>query len=103
MYASGVWTWISRALQGFDDQEIVALSGAHTIGRAFKERSGTVDNGYGEAGATKFTCPMASARADAKPGVGMAGGKSWTSNWLTFDNTYFQKQCVPRLTPALPR
>lgn len=77
---------------GFDDQEIVALSGAHTIGRAFKERSGTVDNGYGEAGATKFTCPMASARADAKPGVGMAGGKSWTSNWLTFDNTYFQKQ-----------
>jgi hypothetical protein len=28
----------------------VALSGAHTIGRAFKERSGTVDNGYGEEG-----------------------------------------------------
>jgi L-ascorbate peroxidase len=30
---------------GFDDGEIVALSGAHTIGRAFKERSGTVPYG----------------------------------------------------------
>ena len=25
---------------GFNDQEIVALSGAHTLGRAFKNRSG---------------------------------------------------------------
>jgi len=33
---------------GFDDKGIVALSGAHTIGRAFKERSGTVKEGYGE-------------------------------------------------------
>jgi L-ascorbate peroxidase len=96
---SGRWAWMARP-QGFDDQEIVALSGAHTIGRAFKERSGTVENGYGEAGATKFTCPMATVRADGKPGVGMAGGKSWTSNWLTFDNSYFQKQCVQR--PFLP-
>merc|ERR1711924_31287 len=32
---------------GFNDQEIVALSGAHTVGRAFKERSGTVSEGYG--------------------------------------------------------
>ena len=32
---------------GFDDAEIVALSGAHTIGRAFAERSGTVAEGYG--------------------------------------------------------
>lgn len=30
---------------GFNDQEIVALSGAHTLGRAFKERSGTVQYG----------------------------------------------------------
>lgn len=30
---------------GFNDQEIVALSGAHTIGRAFKERSGTTPHG----------------------------------------------------------
>jgi hypothetical protein len=33
---------------GLDDRDIVALSGAHTIGRAFKERSGTVEFGYGE-------------------------------------------------------
>ena len=30
---------------GFNDAEIVALSGAHTLGRAFKERSGTVSYG----------------------------------------------------------
>ena len=33
---------------GFTDEEIVALSGAHTIGRAFKERSGACPFGYGE-------------------------------------------------------
>ena len=33
---------------GFDDKGIVALSGAHTIDRAFRERSGTVKEGYGE-------------------------------------------------------
>jgi L-ascorbate peroxidase len=74
---------------GFNDQEIVALSGAHTIGRAFKERSGTTTHGYGEKGATKFTCPAFRARHDGKEGVGMAGGQSWTPKWLTFDNSYF--------------
>mmetsp|Transcript_5993 Transcript_5993/g.13701 ORF Transcript_5993/g.13701 Transcript_5993/m.13701 type:complete len:309 (+) Transcript_5993:85-1011(+) len=76
---------------GFDDEGIVALSGAHTIGRAFKERSGTVENGYGDKTATKYTgsgCPV---RHDGKAGVGMSGGKSWTSNWLTFDNSYFKR------------
>lgn len=75
---------------GFDDEGIVALSGAHTLGRAFKERSGTVDFGYGDDKASKYTksgCPV---RHDGKAGVGMAGGKAWTKNWLTFDNSYFQ-------------
>ena len=61
------------------DQDIVALSGAHTLGRAFKDRSGTVENGYKTP--TKFT---------GKKGMGMTGGKSWTENWLTFDNSYFK-------------
>jgi len=77
---------------GFNAKEIVALSGAHTVGRAFKERSGTVENGAGPKQATKFTCPMARVRKDNQEGVGMPGGKSWTSNWLTFDNSYFHKQ-----------
>eukprot|EP00471_Norrisiella_sphaerica_P004259 CAMPEP_0184487468 /NCGR_PEP_ID=MMETSP0113_2-20130426/10132_1 /TAXON_ID=91329 /ORGANISM="Norrisiella sphaerica, Strain BC52" /LENGTH=321 /DNA_ID=CAMNT_0026869797 /DNA_START=18 /DNA_END=983 /DNA_ORIENTATION=+ len=77
---------------GFNDREIVALSGAHTLGRAFKERSGVVENGYGEETATKFTCPFHRARADKKEGVGMPGGKSWTANWLTFDNSYFHRK-----------
>jgi L-ascorbate peroxidase len=72
---------------GFGDREIVALSGAHTLGRAFKERSGTVDNGYGSG--TKYTMAPACPRFDGKPGFGMAGGMSWTKNWLTFDNSYF--------------
>eukprot|EP00933_Yihiella_yeosuensis_P035463 TRINITY_DN29006_c0_g1_i2.p1 TRINITY_DN29006_c0_g1~~TRINITY_DN29006_c0_g1_i2.p1 ORF type:complete len:313 (-),score=60.45 TRINITY_DN29006_c0_g1_i2:148-1086(-) len=74
---------------GFDDEGIVALSGAHTLGRAFKERSGTVENGYGDKNASSYTksgCPV---RHDGKAGVGMPGGKAWTPNWLTFDNSYF--------------
>lgn len=74
---------------GFDDEGIVALSGAHTLGRAFAERSGTVAEGYGDAKASKYTSSGCIARHDGKSGVGMSGGKSWTKNWLTFDNSYF--------------
>ena len=93
---------------GFDDREIVALSGAHTIGRAFKERSGVSTHGYGEKGATKFSgkgCPVAGGvskqsgcpaanvvRPDGKPGLGMPGGQPWTKRWLTFDNSYYKKE-----------
>jgi len=75
---------------GFDDEGIVALSGAHTLGRAFKERSGAVEYGYGDGKASKYTKSACPARHDGKPGIGMAGGMAWTPNWLTFDNSYFK-------------
>ena len=46
-----------------------------------------VENGYGDAKASTHTrsgCPV---RHDGKQGVGMPGGKAWTANWLTFDNS----------------
>ncbi|KAG9458881.1 hypothetical protein H6P81_003389 [Aristolochia fimbriata] len=59
---------------GFDDKEIVALSGAHTLGRSRPERSG-----WGKP-ETKYT----------KDGPGAPGGQSWTVKWLKFDNSYFK-------------
>lgn len=59
---------------GLSDQEIVALSGAHTLGRARPERSG-----FGKE-TSKYT----------KDGPGTPGGQAWTVNWLTFDNSYFK-------------
>eukprot|EP00249_Psilotum_nudum_P012585 c23868_g1_i1 orf=426-1763(-) len=59
---------------GFSDKEIVVLSGAHTLGRSRPERSG-----WGKP-ETKYT----------KSGPGKPGGKSWTVQWLTFDNFYFK-------------
>ncbi|DBB16818.1 hypothetical protein WJX82_007272 [Trebouxia sp. C0006] len=59
---------------GFNDQEIVALSGAHTLGRVKKDRSG-----FGKE-STKYT----------ENGPGTPGGTSWTIEWLKFDNSYFK-------------
>jgi len=76
---------------GFNDEEIVALSGAHTIGRTFATRSGTCKFAEGPGAGTSFT---------NKEGMGMQGGMSWTKEWLTFDNSYF-KQFKEGLTEEL--
>ncbi|CAN0212291.1 unnamed protein product, partial [Ascophyllum nodosum] len=69
---------------GFDDEAIVALSGAHTLGRAQKGRSGE------GAEMTKLTSEGGCPRGAGKSGVGMPGGSAWTENWLQFDNSYFK-------------
>lgn len=74
---------------GFNDQEIVALSGAHTLGRAFNDRSGVCPEKSGKG--NEFTSSKCVARFDGHPGVGMTGGRAWTENWLTFDNSYFKR------------
>lgn len=58
---------------GFNDQEIVALSGGHTLGRSTPERSG-----WGTE-TSKYT----------KDGPGRPGGQAWTPDWLVFNNRYF--------------
>lgn len=75
---------------GFDNREIVALCGAHTIGRAYADRSGVTEHSSGYRGATKYTMATSAVRNDGESGVGMPGGCSWTKNWLTFDNSYYR-------------
>lgn len=70
---------------GLDDKDIVALSGAHTLGRARPERSGW---GVEQ---TKYT----------KDGPGKPGGQSWTVDWLTFNNGYFKEVKAKRDTDLL--
>lgn len=77
---------------GFTNQEAVVLLGGHTLGRAFSERTGVCSHSSGEQGGTKYTRMSSEAMG---PGIRcdgiMAGGISWTKNWLCFDNSYFQR------------
>ena len=82
---------------GLNDEEIVALSGAHTFGRAYKDRSG--------AGAekTKYTDGSSTTilRSDGKEAKYNTGGSSWTQQWLIFDNSYYQTIPDPDADPEL--
>ena len=70
---------------GFDDEGIVALSGAHTLGRAYKDRSGLGKE------KTKFTDgKMKQKFADDTEAPYTPGGSSWTEQFYVFDNSYFQ-------------
>lgn len=70
---------------GLDDEAIVALSGAHTLGRAYKDRSGLGKE------STKFTDGSRKQQfADGEDAPYTPGGSSWTPEFLIFDNSYFQ-------------
>eukprot|EP00752_Nemacystus_decipiens_P004231 g3865.t1 len=70
---------------GFGDKDIVALSGAHTVGRA-----GQLNREGHWSPCTKFTAAGVCPRGPgAPPTGGNPGGSSWTKNWLKFDNSYF--------------
>jgi L-ascorbate peroxidase len=69
---------------GLGDEEIVALSGAHTFGRAYADRSGL------GAKQTKFTDGSATKLSDGSTTDKYTpGGSPWVENWLVFDNSYF--------------
>ena len=81
--------------KGLNDEEIVALSGAHTFGRAYKDRSGL------GAEKTKFTDGSKQTRHDGKDAKYTPGGSSWTERWLVFDNSYFTTMPDPKADPEL--
>jgi len=82
---------------GFDDEAIVALSGAHTFGRAYKDRSG-----LSPVEKTKFTDGnMKQMRADGKEANYKPGGSSWVAQWLIFDNSYFHTIPDEKADPEL--
>jgi L-ascorbate peroxidase len=81
---------------GLNDEEIVALSGAHTFGRAYKERSG-----LGAENGTKFTNGSKQVRVDGSEAKYTPGGSSWTEKWLIFDNSYFITMPDPSADPEL--
>lgn len=71
---------------GFTDQDIVTLSGAHTVGRVHGSRSGL--NKKPETKYTKLSaCPI---------GTKNCGGQSWTAEWIKFDNSYFKNILDPK-------
>ncbi|GAX19407.1 L-ascorbate peroxidase [Fistulifera solaris] len=80
---------------GLNDEEIVALSGAHTFGRAYKDRSGL------GATETKFTNGSKQIRADGTEAKYNPGGSSWTERWLVFDNSYFTTMADSKADPEL--
>ncbi|CAN0061877.1 unnamed protein product [Ectocarpus fasciculatus] len=66
---------------GFGDEGIVALSGAHTLGRA-----GQLNKEGDWSPCTKFTAAGVCPRGGGVPSKGTPGGSSWTRNWMKFDN-----------------
>lgn len=81
---------------GLGDEEIVALSGAHTFGRAYADRSGL------GAEKTKFTDGTPTPLADgSKTDAYTPGGSPWVENWLVFDNSYFTTQNDDAKDPEL--
>lgn len=69
---------------GLSDEDIVALSGAHTFGRAYKDRSGE------GAEKTKYTDGSKQVLVDGSEAKYTPGGSAWTPNFLVFDNSYYK-------------
>jgi L-ascorbate peroxidase len=81
---------------GMNDEEIVALSGAHTLGRAYKDRSGLGKE------KTKFTDgSMKQKFVDGEEAPYKPGGQSWTDQFLIFDNSYFKIMSDPNADEEL--
>ena len=82
---------------GFTDQEFVAISGAHTVGRVFKDRSGACPFGY--TNPTKITNSEVIARHDRNSGIGTRRSNTCQNQVLT-RNVFFMFQPVQSLHPV---
>jgi L-ascorbate peroxidase len=80
---------------GCNDEEIVALSGAHSLGRAYKDRSGLGKE------KTKFTDGATQKFVDGTVANYKPGGQSWTEQFLVFDNSYFKVMSDANADPDL--
>lgn len=71
-------------------------SGAHTFGRAYKDRSGA---GAEKTKYTDGTTPQK--RVDGAEATFKHGGSSWTEQFLVFDNSYFRTMKDESADPEL--
>ncbi len=71
---------------GLSNREAVALCGAHTIGRAFKDRTGVCDSSSGDQNGPYYTKTSSTTHgrdpAKLKPNSGISGGKKMSTTFF---------------------
>jgi hypothetical protein len=92
---------------GFSNREIVAICGAHTLGRAFGDRSGACPHVSGPQGSTSYTRPTCDAKSTSNRdnADSVASGSGGANSEISddgdvqeFDAHWFSKESVDAVT-----